>query len=56
MKQLFGILAVLPFSMLALSQSVTVRQSLPTNQNLTSQQQAAVVRLSKLKRILERAA
>jgi hypothetical protein len=50
MKQLFGILAFLPLSMLALSQSVTVRQSSPTNQNLTPQQQAAVVRLSKLQK------
>jgi hypothetical protein len=50
MKQLFGILAVLPLSMLVLSQSVTVRQSSPTNQNLTPQQQAAVVRLSNLQK------
>ena len=50
MKRLFGILALLPLSMAALSQSVTVRQSSPTNQNLTPQQQAAVVRLSNLQK------
>lgn len=50
MGRLLGNLSVLILSTIALAQSVTVRQSAPTNQNLTPEQQATVVRLSNLQR------
>jgi hypothetical protein len=50
MKRFFGNLGVLILSTAALTQSVTVQQSLPTNQNLTPDQQATVVRLSNLQK------
>jgi len=50
MERFLGNLSVLVLSTTALAQSVTVRQSAPTNQNLTPEQQATVVRLSNLQR------
>jgi len=50
MDRFFRSLSVLALSTVALAQSVTVQQSLPTNQNLTPEQQATVVRLSNLQR------
>lgn len=50
MERFLGNLSVLVLSTVALAQSVTVRQSAPTNQNLTPEQQATVVRLSNLQR------
>jgi hypothetical protein len=50
MERLFGSLSILVLSTAALAQSVTVRQSASTNQNLTPEQQAMVVRLSNLQR------
>jgi hypothetical protein len=50
MGRFFGRLGVLVLSAAALAQSVTVLQSAPTNQKLTPEQQAKVVRLSNLQR------
>lgn len=50
MERFFRSLGVLVLSTATLAQSVTVRQSAPTNQKLTPEQQAAVVRLSNLQR------
>jgi hypothetical protein len=50
MERFLGSLSVLVLSTAALAQSVTVQQSAPTNQNLTPEQQATVVRLSNLQR------
>jgi hypothetical protein len=50
MGRFLGSLGVLVLSAAAFAQSVTVSQSAPNNQNLTPEQQAAVVRLSNLQR------
>jgi hypothetical protein len=50
MERFFGNLSILILSTTVLAQSVTVRQSAPTNQNLTPEQQAMVVKLSNLQR------
>jgi hypothetical protein len=50
MERFFGSLSILILSTAALAQSVAVRQSAPSNQNLTPEQQATVVRLSNLQK------
>jgi hypothetical protein len=50
MGRFLGSLGILVLSAAAFAQSVAVSQSAPTNQNLTPEQQAVVVRLSNLQR------